>query len=1170
MSTIELLRESLADDGQPGRRSLHTPLDAHAASPHEPHPPLPPIDDGEDAGSVPRGLLRWPRAPPPRRPPPGDGVRTVFTAERKQQLRDRRKVIGTRQRNMQVELQKLRDAGIRPPLSPASASIGAAVSECEGDVPSLPALTPGTRGSRRRSPRQRERTPLPPPPGEPPPAAGSVLEQVLSSPLTELPPSTIPTEYFKTSRAPVLADGERALRPDFDHAQGLCGGWVLRRFPSACPTARVEVLDLAGVIDDMNAKLRKRQELAKESDSHAALEEERQVWDLGLSELVRQVGASCAERGMMLKLVREAMTRLWSGMVSLHDAASSRADELAAELAKSQEQRPSPPPRVDVEQQRAEHREVHRRMSIRSNSLARIESDFAAAYDAMAAASAAKARARAAVPRWLDQEESSWSRTWREQLGVPTKPPAPHQGLVDWIADAQGREASSHHALEQVLARADAVLAFETPSAEEIAERAARRDQPSAVDARGRRLPSITALEDAALSETGPRSPPGVPAPSPEVPLRITRSGRSSRGSRPVSGRNSAGSPQPVSDGMKGKRSGSAVSKRSRQGTDGPSKGRLRQPSLSLTYAGGDGQLSDLLGSGQRGFAAGAEPPPKEAAPSQPPATQPPAAAVGPAAEAPPAPSASAPAAADAGPHSPHRQRHGTGSVPAAADAGLHSPPRQRHGAAHARAGGRSPEPREVDSQRAGSPRSAGAGSPRGVADDAAGRGMVHVLVEHSVLEDSVLRDISASPTSLQMTQSYVPTVDALPAHAVTAVPEGRPARRPQIVGHVPAVPVAHKAVQCELLTDARVSAGSSGVALAVSGDETADGRANLSSRSRRRGSALGGGGGKMMSWKKARASIRAGAGMAQGPRSARNSLASANGDLLRTRAPQSRPSSQASHRARGSGGPASLLVLPAALSQMLSTGDGTQTRARSLKWINSHVLELYDYIMKKMQEAGSDDGLDVARSTLSFFLNRYGLRKMAEGYFVDFVTNAKRHADEGSRFGPGVRAARWGQQAGLYEYFGTEEDTVHRVTGALRYFLSALGHIRTLDCAAGAPLKELEEGSRMLPPQQLQLIHDASWARMHPDVAARTLTAVNAAAEEKGEGGQLSVDELLSVYLLRYAELAGEVVQAAADAQTAQAVLGDVVTRLHRGRKMREDEDSGGWGHIFGSPAEQ
>eukprot|EP01062_Namystynia_karyoxenos_P017197 TRINITY_DN16317_c0_g1_i2.p1 TRINITY_DN16317_c0_g1~~TRINITY_DN16317_c0_g1_i2.p1 ORF type:complete len:590 (+),score=112.83 TRINITY_DN16317_c0_g1_i2:75-1844(+) len=434
-------------------------------------------------GVVPRRLLQWPQVRHKARPAPDGGERTVFTAEKRQQERERRRHEQQRNERMQQQLKALRAAAASV-LS--AATDGAASTEPAADpLPPLP-LKPAAVGGGSPA-RLRPRSPIPPPPGGGAIAAGTLLDIVLRSPLISLPSSTVPPEYHKTSRTPVLGGNERTMRPEFDHAQGLCGGWVIRQFPSAFPTARVEVFDLAGVLDDMLAKAGDRGGTSTPDSGKSAerIEAEWQVWDLGLRELVRQVAAACAERGTLLQQVQKGLNRLWTSMTALLRESDRRCDELveALEVAELRlEEADSSGEGSDDDRGNAVHSGLQtsggtgggggtRRRSRRSVNVGSAPSAAEdMAHQALAAATAAR-KCAAEAPVWLLQskEEDPYKRNWKETLGMEGDKQPQNQQLLEWIADSQAREVVTHGALVDDVARAEEVLHFQSPSAEMIA-----------------------------------------------------------------------------------------------------------------------------------------------------------------------------------------------------------------------------------------------------------------------------------------------------------------------------------------------------------------------------------------------------------------------------------------------------------------------------------------------------------------------------------------------------------------------------------------------------------------------------------------------------------------------------------------------------------------------------
>jgi hypothetical protein len=127
--------------------------------------------------------------------------------------------------------------------------------------------------------------------------AASTLDRVMPQPV---PPSELPDEWhiwaaakekraFNLSHAVSVAVGGQPL-PDLPR---------YRIFPSTTPSSRQEVLLLAQALDAMLARV-----------SAARWEEQAEVYDLVLSELVRQVWVNCSERGQLLGSVRRAFARL--------------------------------------------------------------------------------------------------------------------------------------------------------------------------------------------------------------------------------------------------------------------------------------------------------------------------------------------------------------------------------------------------------------------------------------------------------------------------------------------------------------------------------------------------------------------------------------------------------------------------------------------------------------------------------------------------------------------------------------------------------------------------------------------------------------------------------------------------------------------------------------------
>ncbi|KAJ9467335.1 hypothetical protein DIPPA_08470 [Diplonema papillatum] len=122
-----------------------------------------------------------------------------------------------------------------------------------------------------------------------------------------LPPVVVPKEYWVYSEAP-LAHAFAGSAVEFDEQRGL---WKKKIFPSEKPTSRVEVILLAKALDSMVQSIdlsviadSDRCYAADNDDYNVTFEKLLTVYNIGFSELIRQVYMTCAERGIVLDRIR--------------------------------------------------------------------------------------------------------------------------------------------------------------------------------------------------------------------------------------------------------------------------------------------------------------------------------------------------------------------------------------------------------------------------------------------------------------------------------------------------------------------------------------------------------------------------------------------------------------------------------------------------------------------------------------------------------------------------------------------------------------------------------------------------------------------------------------------------------------------------------------------------
>eukprot|EP01064_Diplonema_japonicum_P033742 TRINITY_DN6741_c0_g1_i1.p1 TRINITY_DN6741_c0_g1~~TRINITY_DN6741_c0_g1_i1.p1 ORF type:complete len:1103 (+),score=213.98 TRINITY_DN6741_c0_g1_i1:50-3358(+) len=123
------------------------------------------------------------------------------------------------------------------------------------------------------------------------------------------PPVMVPKEYWVYSESPLVQSFDNSCgASEFDQEKRL---WRKKIFPSEKPTSRMEVILLAKMLDTMLSHIdvsvitdSERCYSADNSDYNETFKELLQVYNVGFSEVIRQVYTSCAERGVVLDRIR--------------------------------------------------------------------------------------------------------------------------------------------------------------------------------------------------------------------------------------------------------------------------------------------------------------------------------------------------------------------------------------------------------------------------------------------------------------------------------------------------------------------------------------------------------------------------------------------------------------------------------------------------------------------------------------------------------------------------------------------------------------------------------------------------------------------------------------------------------------------------------------------------
>ena len=157
-----------------------------------------------------------------------------------------------------------------------------------------------------------------------PTAGGLLVDLVANHKNATAPESKIPPEFHMYDEDPVVSSS--LVNPQSAESRYDPKGktWTARRFPSLHPTARSEVVLTAGAVDAMLARLGKRQRTTPEGRAVESLQElldETRVWDMAITEVVRQTFVGCSQRGVLLD-------RAHKGLMEIVQALAAKVEDL--------------------------------------------------------------------------------------------------------------------------------------------------------------------------------------------------------------------------------------------------------------------------------------------------------------------------------------------------------------------------------------------------------------------------------------------------------------------------------------------------------------------------------------------------------------------------------------------------------------------------------------------------------------------------------------------------------------------------------------------------------------------------------------------------------------------------------------------------------------------------
>eukprot|EP00753_Platysulcus_tardus_P011263 PLAT3280.29.p1 GENE.PLAT3280.29~~PLAT3280.29.p1 ORF type:complete len:965 (-),score=326.23 PLAT3280.29:686-3391(-) len=166
------------------------------------------------------------------------------------------------------------------------------------------------------------------------PPSSPRLEEV--SDLSSIPDSLIPEEDHVTERYPLPPRGLARPGAHFDESSR---EWVIKVFPSQRPTEREEVRHLSAWLQQ------KLQQLPVDVKPVEALSARHSVFSVALHECVRQVSASCVERGALLASIWQQFMDVYEQLLAVVNpmrdrvvVAETKAVEAATALKETQEQ----------------------------------------------------------------------------------------------------------------------------------------------------------------------------------------------------------------------------------------------------------------------------------------------------------------------------------------------------------------------------------------------------------------------------------------------------------------------------------------------------------------------------------------------------------------------------------------------------------------------------------------------------------------------------------------------------------------------------------------------------------------------------------------------------------------------------------------------------------------